>query len=136
MTNERALNLARAGKTDGEIASELGVSSRTVLRWRKAAGVPAGWTPPEATHGKKATYNRGCRCAPCTEAQRLHVRGRRAGYIDRLARGDVPESFEHGISAYRNWGCRCDVCREAGRIDNAIYYRAGRKPIHMRREEQ
>lgn len=38
-----ALRLAAAGASDVEIADRVGVSSRTVLRWRIRAGCPSSW---------------------------------------------------------------------------------------------
>ncbi len=37
--------LVSAGLADVEIAELLGVSTRTVLRWRKRAGLQSRWTP-------------------------------------------------------------------------------------------
>jgi predicted DNA-binding transcriptional regulator YafY len=37
--------MAKAGLVDHEIAGELGVSERTILRDRKAANIPTGYDP-------------------------------------------------------------------------------------------
>ena len=60
--------LVDAGLSDPQIADLVGVSSRTVLRWRKQAGLPSRWTPTPPAHGTEARYRRGCRCRPCTAA--------------------------------------------------------------------
>ena len=71
----------RAGLSDAEIADELGVSPRTVRRWRAAAGLSSSWTPTPPQHGTPARYRRGCRCTPCRGAQAA----RQGTYRRRLA---------------------------------------------------
>jgi hypothetical protein len=66
------------------------------------------------THGIRATYTGGCRCAPCTEAQRAWHEEFRHELAAR-PRDAVP----HGGSGYLNWSCRCEVCKAAGREHNA-----------------
>lgn len=65
---EELAEYVEAGLSDVEIAETLDVSPRTVLRWRKAAGLPSRWTPTPPAHGTEARYRRGCRCKPCTAA--------------------------------------------------------------------
>jgi hypothetical protein len=61
--------LVDAGMSDMAIARRLGVSDRTVLRWRQAAGIESKWRQPFAgVHGTMAEYRRGCRCAECRAA--------------------------------------------------------------------
>ena len=54
-------DLAQQGHDDTTIANHLGVSARTVLRWRKHAGIPAGWTGPVPTArcGTPSRYESG-----------------------------------------------------------------------------
>ncbi|CPT94419.1 Transposase and inactivated derivatives%2C IS30 family [Mycobacteroides abscessus] len=51
----RVATLSRGGYTDQEIAVKLGVSDRTVLRDRKAAGLPVTPTPAPLTEEERAT---------------------------------------------------------------------------------
>lgn len=58
-----------------------------------------------AQHGSKSLYQQGCRCEPCTQANRDS---------GRALRGKEPP--HHGtVSGYQNYGCKCELCREAGR---------------------
>lgn len=61
-------------------------------------------------HGTASNYNAGCRCADCTEAQRLRIalfRLDRAGSLS-------PDDPRHGnASSYINYGCRCRPCTDA-----------------------
>lgn len=61
-------DFVKAGYSDTEIADKLGVSARTVLRWRKRAGLPSMWTPYVAPCGTESAYSRGCRCLDCRRA--------------------------------------------------------------------
>lgn len=61
------------------------------------------------THGKRSTYNRGCRCDECRAAHTRYSAELRERHKERL---DTAQ-FEHGAAAYSNWGCRCDVCTKA-----------------------
>lgn len=64
----RALELARAGYSDAEVADAVGVSSRTVRRWRTHAGQASSYTSTPPAHGTRSRYVRGCRCEACTAA--------------------------------------------------------------------
>lgn len=59
-------------------------------------------------HGTRSRYNKGCRCATCTRANR--------DYLERWrrAKGMKPQKYglTHGISCYSR-GCRCEVGRAA-----------------------
>ena len=64
------------------------------------------------SHGCTATYDSGCRCPDCTEANRLKAVRTRQDRARRL-RAD-PSLAEHGQQAtYCNWGCRCLPCSTA-----------------------
>jgi len=62
--------LARQGLSDGEIASKVGVSWRTVLRDRTVASIPSTWKPVRTLrpHGTDSRYNAGCSCDACRAA--------------------------------------------------------------------
>lgn len=78
----------------------------------------------EPNHGRVTLYGQGCRCAVCTEAQRIYRAVFQQG--QRLARtraGAIPETVKHGTgSTYTNWGCRCEPCVAAGARANKSYY--------------
>ncbi len=63
---------ADAGLSDSQIAQMYGVSARTVLRWRQAAGIPSSWQPERYPCGTRAAFRRGCRCAECRASLRPH----------------------------------------------------------------
>lgn len=71
--------LVAMGMSDPEIADQVGVSSRTVLRWRGKLSLPSRWTPPVPEHGTPGRYKRGCTCDEC---RRGHAR-RHALYMSR-----------------------------------------------------
>lgn len=75
---------------------------------------PAG--NPVRHGGSGSAYaNYGCRCEPCTEANRVRVARRRA---ERSA--DAPGVVHGSRSTYLNWGCRCESCTQA----NSVYQRS------------
>lgn len=57
--------LVDMGMSDTEIADRVGVSPRTVLRWRGKLSLPSRWTPPVPEHGTPGRYARGCICLEC-----------------------------------------------------------------------
>lgn len=110
----RAYAMFDRGFGQEEVARQMGISSRTVLRWLNTdpdARLYYANTRPGPTHGLPGTYSAGCRCRLCREANRLaHVRFRLKH------RGKPPV---HGTeSAYTNYKCRCDLCRAAGSRHN------------------
>ncbi len=79
-------------------------SERTVVLY-----TPTG---KEVTHGGSGTAysNYGCRCEPCTEANKVRVDRRRLERINE----EIPESVVHGRpGTYSNWSCRCEPCKTA-----------------------
>ena len=63
-------------------------------------------------HGLASTYNLGCRCGACREANRVKSLAARADRARRL-RAD-PSLATHGKHAtYVNWDCRCIDCTTA-----------------------
>ena len=78
-----------------------------------------------AEHGKPGTYNRGCKCPLCTEANRAHAEKLRAALAMRTAFGDprVPHGTAGG---YKNWGCKCLACTAANTRASTDYYRRKR----------
>lgn len=61
------------------------------------------------THGIRATYVAGCRCAECVTANTDYFSGWKA--TQKPLAADDPR---HGRDAtYNNYGCRCDRCAAA-----------------------
>jgi hypothetical protein len=79
---------ADAGMTDSQIAQMYGVSARTVLRWRQAAGIPSSWQPERFPCGTRAAFRRGCRCAECLAALRPHNLAKIASMTAQAPAGD------------------------------------------------
>ena len=67
---DRVAELAALGVCDPDIAAAIGITPRSVLRWRTNAGIPSTWTPPPPPHGRPGRYARGCHCRTC---QRAHA---------------------------------------------------------------
>ena len=65
------------GQSDSEIADAVGVSSRTVLRWRRKLSLASRWTPPVPEHGTPGRYARGCTCDVC----RMSETRRKRAYV-------------------------------------------------------
>jgi hypothetical protein len=59
-------------------------------------------------HGRRSTYNRGCRCTECRAENASRAVALRKERTERLARGEV--EINHGRYGYTNWGCRCEFC--------------------------
>lgn len=95
--NPRARELIDAGASDAEVADALGVSSRTVRRWRAGAGVASRWTPTPPAHGTRSRYNRGCRCDRCTAENARYAAQNRAAY--RRARSRPTVALTRGPGA-------------------------------------
>ncbi|QEM41501.1 hypothetical protein SEA_FORZA_31 [Gordonia phage Forza] len=82
----------------------------------------------DRTHGR-GSYNVGCRCKVCRNANMsAHARRRKAI--------NIPLHVPHGSrSTYSNWGCRCGPCSEANALACAEYKerrdRNGGKPLDI-----
>lgn len=77
-------------------------------------------TKTSIPHGRYTRYTKcGCRCGPCTAAQREFMRKWRRRN-DKRPELEVP----HGVNGYENYGCRCDVCEEAKCRKAAAWYLA------------
>jgi len=75
-------------------------------------------------HGDHRTYTKGCRCADCREAHRVHMAARRAVWATDPSAAD---RAGHGKkSTYRNYHCRCEPCTTANTAD-VTAYRARRR---------
>lgn len=67
------VELVELGLSDPEVARRLGVSARTVLRWRKSLELPSQWQPERPPHGTTSRY-RTCELGPCAECRAANVR--------------------------------------------------------------
>lgn len=83
-----------------------------------------GRPPVDHGHGHPATYQKGCRCDDCREANRNRCAE------DRKARTGDPAAADragHGkASTYRNYNCRCSKCSKANTA-NVNAYRARKR---------
>lgn len=68
------------------------------------------------THGGSGTAyaNYGCRCNPCTQANRVRTQRRR---LERLP-DEAPRGSHGTVSTYNNWNCRCGDCLRAKSDEN------------------
>jgi hypothetical protein len=90
--------------------------------------------PDHIEHGQRRTYNYyGCRCGPCTVANRDFVaqqtEQRRSERVEVDGRWVHPRAIHGSVSAYRNWSCRCEACTAAHRAAVAAL-RARRANTH------
>lgn len=93
-------------------AEAAGVSKRTVQRWAAKADVHSGYENPILRPcPSAASYQRGCRCEGCVEANREVQREIKARRVAKLRAGRAV--IKHGVSGYSNWDCRCAKCRSA-----------------------
>ncbi len=85
-------------------------------------------SPEDPRHGTTNGYgNHGCRCAPCTDANRTsHAR-----YLEKVrSEGSlIGGNVTHGTSYRYDVGCRCDACREAHNAKS----RATKQRIRLRK---
>lgn len=73
LTPEALLEAVEQGLSDSQIAARLGVSDRTVLRWRQRLGIASTWTAHVPDHGTMGRYKgtasvKPCRCTRCRRA--------------------------------------------------------------------
>jgi uncharacterized protein YjcR len=86
-------DLVAAGYSDAQIADRIGVSARSVRRWRRRDGLRSQWAPQDPQHGTRSRYNKGCRCDPCKEANSAYSAHVRAVYgTVRYPRQEAPTS--------------------------------------------
>lgn len=103
-----AIVAAMRDRPDREIANRLGVTERTVQRYRKRIRARRA---PYWRHGLVGSYvTYGCRCEECTEANRVRQKRLRKNRAGTLA----PDDPRHGrYTTYSNWSCRCAECSRA-----------------------
>lgn len=70
--------LVSEGLSDRELGDVFGCHERTILRRRKALGIPSQWAPAVAAHGTMTRYADGCRCGVCRAANAAVARAARA----------------------------------------------------------
>lgn len=125
--------LVAAGLSDVEIADKLGVSSRTVLRWRQRAGLRSMWSPVLAPHGTQSRY-RHCRCPECRAANVRAVSDLRRRYDALLpaGRNGLPWHRSEDIELTTGPGTLYQRARRLGRS----YTAAQQRLIILRRRER
>ena len=81
-------------------------------------------------HGTRASYSDGCRCEPCTEANRIYSREysrRKARAIREMLQPIAEGPHRHGTETSYMKGCRCTRCKTAAR-EARMHRRGGTKP--------
>jgi hypothetical protein len=90
------------------------------------------------SHGRRADYDAGCRCQPCTTANTVYRAGVRQRRLDRrtLINGrlvaPLPAERHGSTSAYANHGCRCEPCVAAINAYSRDYHSSLPKPYQQR----
>lgn len=126
-----AAQLLSEGRTHHDVASDVGVATRTLERWiganetlRRAALAGKELrraNRPQTPHGTTTRYGYGCRCAECREAHTVKHRELTAA----AHRRPTPDHVHGSTTGYAYWGCRCAECREA----NTAHSRARRAQV-------
>lgn len=81
-------------------------------------------------HGRRSTYQMGCRCSPCTEANAQYMRALRQGRNTTVV--PLPrKKTEHGTRRCYNNGCRRPECVEANREYQREYMRLRRAGVQQ-----
>lgn len=108
----RVSSLAASGKSAALIAEQLDETEMAIRRIGKEFGIqlPRPVTK-SSTHGTVNSYNNGCRCPDCRQANTVFCAERRVLRRSRVS--EMPPEKHGTISGYENWGCRCDVCSSA-----------------------
>lgn len=75
------------------------VLEASYARWR-------GKVPDENGHGKRTTYQLGCRCGSCGQAQREYG----LGWREQVRTRPVPANVHGRSVGYGAYKCRCDRC--------------------------
>lgn len=102
----RLQELVGEGLDDRAVASALGSTKVAVARARARLGIPSNFRYKPAAHGTCASYEAGCRCDDCRQANTARATDQR-----RKRREYPAEKIPHGLGGYLNYGCRCPVCR-------------------------
>lgn len=116
--------MALSGERNAEITAVTGVIQRTLCRWRKEWGIPSPeWSNRrEVECGTYPSYEQGCRCEGCRDANRIRGTRQNRKRYQRVKESGLPAHIPHGASAYVNWGCRCEVCSAAHHVKMAANY--------------
>lgn len=78
-------------QTNRMIAARHGVSTRTVIRWRRWHSTPSTWAPTPPECGTPNAYRAGCRCADCRAAHAARIAADTAA----LQAATVPHATRH-----------------------------------------
>lgn len=111
--SERVKELAEQGLTVSEIAASMKIS---VIRVRSIADkFEISISRLKAVdHGTILSYQRGCTCELCREANSQLARVSRERRIEK----GIPDHLHGTDTGYRNWQCKCDPCKAAGSDTN------------------
>lgn len=67
---DQAVALYQSGMTMEAVGEQLGLTSTQVSKAVQRAGIKARPRSPEAAHGGRIRYRKGCRCDECVEGNR------------------------------------------------------------------
>ena len=107
----------------------------------RAKTVAEGWVP--IRHGIPSSYNRGCHCDECREANTLRARRTKNNQIHRARNLEArvktddgswyaPTAPFHGThDIYTRYGCRCKECCAGNAQYNATYNQSRREKANL-----
>jgi DNA-binding CsgD family transcriptional regulator len=113
--SEAIKELAAEGLVTSEIAEKLEMTAHTVRSIAKKYDIAIQRLKP-VDHGTFLSYQRGCTCQPCKDANTASARKQKE---KRLLK-EMPEELHGTDTGYRNWGCPCDRCKAAGVLKNQL----------------
>jgi hypothetical protein len=112
-TAEEVRALAEKGLVVSEIAENIGISAIRVRGIADKFEITISRLKP-VDHGTMLSYQRGCVCGLCREANSKSAKESR---VRRVERG-IPDHLHGTDTGYRNWQCKCSPCKEAGAETN------------------
>jgi DNA-binding CsgD family transcriptional regulator len=107
--------LAAEGLVTSEIAEKLEMTAHAVRSIAKKYDIVIQRLK-QVEHGTFLSYQRGCTCQPCKDANTASARKQK----ERRLLKDMPEELHGTDTGYRNWGCQCPRCKEAGMLKNKL----------------
>lgn len=107
--------LASEGLITSEIAEKMDITLHAVRALAKRFDIEIQRVKA-VDHGTFLSYQRGCTCQPCKDANTEVARQQKE---KRKAKG-MPEELHGTDTGYRNWGCHCARCKEAGATKNQL----------------
>lgn len=112
---ETIKELASEGLVVSQIVEKTGLTNSLVRSIAKAHGIEINRVKP-VPHGTFLSYQRGCTCQPCKDANTAQARAQKEKRLSK----EIPEELHGTDTGYRNWGCKCKPCLEAGVRTNRL----------------